>query len=97
MSRIIFHSGAAADYQAAYVWYLPRSHKAALAFEAAVSAALQRIIDGPESYALIDDCHRRCLLRGYPHSLIYRVLPDGILVVAVAHSRRASSYWKGRD
>lgn len=32
----------------------------------------------------------------YPYSLVYRVEPDGVLVIAVAHSSRSSSHWRGR-
>ncbi len=47
-------------------------------------------------YTPVDHRHRRGLLRRFPYSVIYRVEPEGILVVAVAHSRRRASYWRGR-
>ena len=36
------------------------------------------------------------LLRRYPYSMIYRVEPASVLVVAVAHARRLPNWWQGR-
>jgi plasmid stabilization system protein ParE len=95
MANVSFLPAADADYQAALTWYRARNTQVAARLEAAVADGVQRIADRPELYALVDGRHRRCLLRGYPYSLIYRVQPTGVLVVAVAHSRR-SSYWRRR-
>jgi toxin ParE1/3/4 len=96
VADVSFLPAAEADYQGALAWYQARSQSAADGFEAAVADAVQRIGDTPELYGLIDDRHRQCLLRRYPYSLIYRVEPAGVLVVAVAHSRRSASFWQGR-
>jgi plasmid stabilization system protein ParE len=96
MADVTFLPAAEADYQAAVAWYRARSPQAAAGFEAAVADGVQRIADNPELYGLVDDRHRRCLLRRYPYSLVYRVESAGVLVVAVAHSARSSSYWQSR-
>jgi plasmid stabilization system protein ParE len=96
MANVSFLPAADADYQAALTWYRARNTQAAAKFEAAVADGVQRIVDRPELYSFVDNRHRQCLLRRYPYSLIYRVQPMGVLVVAVAHSRRSASYWRGR-
>ncbi len=96
MVNVSFLAAADAEYQAAVAWYLARNPQATARFEAAVADGVRRIADRPELYALIDGRHRRCLLRPYPYSLIYRIQPTGVLVVAVAHSARSASYWRGR-
>lgn len=96
MLNVNFLPGADADYQGALAWYRARSPQAAARFDAAVMEGVWRIGDRPELYALIDDRHRRYLLRRFPYSLIYRVEPSEVLVVAVAHSRRSASYWQDR-
>jgi plasmid stabilization system protein ParE len=95
-STVSFLPAAEADYQAALAWYRARSQQAADRFEAAVADGVQQIADNPQLYALIDDRHRRCILRRYPYSLIYREEPGGVIVVAVAHSSRSASTWQGR-
>jgi plasmid stabilization system protein ParE len=96
MADVIFLPAAEADYRAALAWYRARSPQATARFEAAVADAVQRIADNSDLYGLIDDRHRQCVLRRFPYSLVYRVESEGVLVVAVAHSRRSSSYWQGR-
>jgi plasmid stabilization system protein ParE len=61
-----------------------------------MEVALQRIADSPEASPRCDDRHRFYLLRRYPYSVIYRVESGNVLVVAVAHGRRAP-YWQGRN
>jgi plasmid stabilization system protein ParE len=95
-ANVTFLPAAEQDYQEALAWYQARSVQAAAGFEAAVEVALQRIADAPESSPLGDDRHRFYVLRRYPYSVIYRVEPGGVLVVAVAHARRSPSYWHGR-
>jgi plasmid stabilization system protein ParE len=96
VADVRFLPAAEADAQAALAWYRGRSARAAAAFEAALADAVQRVADSPDAYALIDDRHRRCLLKRYPYSLVYRGVPDGVLVVAVAHSSRSPSFWQDR-
>jgi toxin ParE1/3/4 len=96
VAEIHFLPAAQADFEAALAWYRERSAKAADGFEEAVANGVQRITDQPEIYALLDNRHRRCLLKRYPYSLIYRIEPAGVLVVAVAHSSRSSRYWRSR-
>jgi plasmid stabilization system protein ParE len=94
---VSFLPAAEADYQAALAWYRARSQQAADGFEAALGDGVQRIAANPELHGLIDDRHRGCLLRRYPHILIYRLESSGALIVAVAHSRRSSAFWQGRS
>jgi plasmid stabilization system protein ParE len=39
---------------------------------------------------------RRLSLTPYPYSLVYRVLPDRVTVVAVAHDRQRDRPWPNR-
>ncbi len=50
----------------------------------------------PDMFPKYDDAHRFAVLRRYPYSLVYQVLPDRVYVVAVAHSSRSAGYWQGR-
>ena len=96
MAKVNFLPAAEADYHAALAWYRALTPQAAAGFDAAVADGVQRIGDRPELYGLVDNRHRKCLLRRYSYSLVYRIELTEVLVVAVAHSRRSSSYWRGR-
>ena len=85
MANVSFLPAALAEYQEAYAWYFARSARAAVNFQLAVDKATCKIATAPEQWPLIDDLHRRCMLRCYPYSIIYRVANGDIVVVAVAH------------
>ena len=39
---------------------------------------------------------RRSLIRRFPYSLLYRVDPDEIVILAVMHQKRHPAYWLSR-
>jgi plasmid stabilization system protein ParE len=39
---------------------------------------------------------RRVLLKRFPFKIVYEILPDEIVVVAVAHAKRKPNYWQDR-
>jgi hypothetical protein len=48
-------------------------------------------------YVFLLSAHtRRCLTQQFPFGVIYQVLTDRILIVAVAHLNRKPDYWLNR-
>jgi plasmid stabilization system protein ParE len=92
------HEEAAAEYDAAFDWYLQRSPDAARRLDAEFECALAEIARSPQRWAG-GPCHtRRFLLRKYPFLVIYRERASGDLqIVAVAHTSRKPGYWKERS
>jgi len=92
-----FHEEAAAEYDAAFEWYLERSPDAALEFDAEVDRGLKQIIQAPRRWSAGSYSTRRFLLRKFPFILIYRERESAdIQIVAVAHTSRKPEYWKSR-
>jgi len=60
-----FHGQAAAEYDAAFDWYLARSPDAALKFDAEVDRALAQIIQAPQRWAVGPHSTQRFLLRQF--------------------------------
>jgi hypothetical protein len=59
---------------------------------------IETLATTPERYGFYDDVYREAILTRYPYSVVYRIDPDGnVLVVAVAHSSREPGYWQDRD
>ncbi len=52
--------------------------------------------DQPKIGQRIEKEFRRILLARFPYSLIYRIEPERILVVTVAHQHRRPGYWQER-
>lgn len=61
-----------------------------------IEIALQDIATAPERWPIVGDKIRRRLIRRFPYSLLYRVDPDEIVILAVMHQKRHPSYWLPR-
>lgn len=90
------HPEAEAEARDARFWYAQRDAAAAERFMRALDHAMQMIVQAPERWPSYLHGARRFLTRRYPFSVVYRVLADRILVVAVAHQRRRPGYWRSR-
>jgi plasmid stabilization system protein ParE len=97
MSRIDYLLGARRDFNESFDWYATRSLQAAVRFAGSVDAALMKVAEDPIRYDRVDGVHRECPLKRFPFRLVYRVLESGILVVAIAHTKRKTRYWRNRD
>jgi plasmid stabilization system protein ParE len=91
-----FHPEAEAEFISAAVYYEDRAEGLGLAFISAVERAYQRILEYPEIGRRFGRRLRRVLVPGFPYGLLYRVEPQRIFIVAVAHLRRRPGYWRSR-
>ena len=82
--------------EAAARWYAERSSSAATGFADEIDIAIAAIEQNPDAWPQYDHGTRHYLLRRYPFSVVYRVEPRRILIVAVAHGHRRPAYWKSR-
>jgi len=96
IKTVELHEEAAADYDAAFDWYLERRPEAARGLDAEFERALREIAKAPERWARGAYQTRRFLLRRFPYLVIYRESLTGIQVLAVAHTSRRPGYWKNR-
>jgi len=96
--RIELHADAILDARNAWKWYKRRSSSAADGFMRELDPAMALIEQSPTQWPGHRYGTRRFVLRRFPFSLVYRILPDeSILIVAVAHGRRRPDYWYERD
>jgi len=64
-------------------------------FNEIVSAA-QKLCELPELWPKVRKNIRRCRLKRFPYSLLYRAGPEEIVIIAVMHNRRRPAYWRSR-
>jgi mRNA-degrading endonuclease RelE of RelBE toxin-antitoxin system len=57
---------------------------------------IERISVFPNAWHLCSPNTRQCRMKRFPYKVIYQVLNDEILVVAIAHLHREPNYWKNR-
>jgi plasmid stabilization system protein ParE len=65
-------------------------------FKIAAMRAAERLLDYPGLGPDAERGTRRSVVHDYPYTLIYRVTPEVITIIAVAHQSRRPAYWAGR-
>jgi plasmid stabilization system protein ParE len=81
---------------AATRWYLERDERVADAYDAELSRAFDQIERAPETWPSHHYGTHRFLLRRFPYELVYKIYPDVVVIVAVAHCKRKPGYWQHR-
>ena len=82
--------------EGALEWYAARDPSAAAGFLSELEHAVARVREFPERWPRIGHRARRYVFLKYPFSLVYRVSPQLVEVIAIAHHRRRPGYWKSR-
>jgi toxin ParE1/3/4 len=96
LSQLLFRPAAAADLEEAWRWYEERRQGLGDEFLAEAEAAIARILAAPLACAVAYKDRRRALLHRFPYSVVYRVLEDQIVVLAVFHAKRHPRVWRER-
>ena len=65
-------------------------------FLSAVEGAFSIIVAAPQRWPLVDNRHHRFVLKRWPFSIFYRFSQIEVVLVAVAHHKRAPGYWARR-
>lgn len=94
--RHVFHPEAGREFEEAVQYYRPRGRKLGERFAAEVKAVIQKMVENPERWRVLEAEVRRCVVRVFPYSVLYSIESDFILILAIAHHKRAPGYWRGR-
>ena len=89
-------SHAVQDLAAAEQWYLDEAPHVLASFEVEIDRAFLLISERPELYQAVESTVRRALVRRFPFSVFYRILPEWIEVIAVVHQSRDPRTWQRR-
>ena len=101
--RLELHAEARAELRSAALWYDERRPGLGDEFIAEVSAAFDRIGNGPESYPAWpgtrarDPFIRKTTVQRFPSVIAFEKHERHLLVLAVAHSKRRPLYWLRRS
>jgi plasmid stabilization system protein ParE len=91
------HPEAAREHEQQVAYYEERQLGLGQMYHSAFRAAVAMACAAPKRFKVIRPPEIRKLgLQGFPFSIIYRVVGDGIQVLALAHHRRRPEYWTGR-
>lgn len=99
MTRTVRNIRAAREeFAAAVQWYEEQRPGLGAEFYDAVVETTDRIETHPDigTPASPDQRTRRVLVQRFPYQVVYRLLPDEIVIIAIAHLKRRPGYWKKR-
>ena len=94
--RYSFHPSAEFELNEAIDYYEECRPGLGLEFAREVYSAIQRIIHFPEAWSRLSENTRRCLTNRFPYGVIYQILDEGLLILAVMQLNRKPGYWKDR-
>ena len=92
MPAIVLHTDAAEEMQTTAAYYAARAPGLGEAFLDEIEQGLRRIQEFPRLWPVYEGAYRRYLLQRFPYGLIYRIDPEEILILAVAHLHRHPGY-----
>jgi toxin ParE1/3/4 len=93
---IHFRPKAEQDVAEAGTWYEEQQPGLGARFLSQLEATLERVVDNPQMYPVVEEDIRSCGLRRFPYILYYRLLDDRIEVLAVLHGSRDPATWRER-
>jgi hypothetical protein len=92
-----FHPLAVAELNGAIDYYEELQSGLGLEFAKEIFSSIHRIILYPAAWSTLSKNTRRCLANRFPYGIIYQVLDNEILIIAVMQLNRKPSYWKDRE
>ncbi len=94
--EIKFLAPAEAEFLDAVSFYNTQSEGLGYEFAAEVNRTIQRIIQYPEAWAKLSKRTRRCRTNRFPYGVIYQIIEEMLLIVAVMHLSREPQTWRSR-
>jgi plasmid stabilization system protein ParE len=93
--RLHFHPAAFEELEAAAAWYEANRQGLGDEFFRAVTDALDLLRPYPEAGKASGETRQLTLSR-FPFRIVYRLGNGGIVIVAIAHTKRRPGYWRER-
>jgi plasmid stabilization system protein ParE len=92
---------AEAELRTAMLYYEARQQGLGLDLYARVGECMAAIALNPERFPMYEGVRsklgvRRALLDRFPYVIVYKILDDEVLVIAIAHASRRAAYWRRR-
>lgn len=97
MKALLFRPAAAADLEEASRWYENQRPGLGREFLDATEAAMRRVLATPEGYEIVYKDRRRALLERFPYSVVFRLIEDQVVVLAIVHAKRNPRVWRHRQ
>ena len=94
--RVIFHDRAEEELNEAAGYYARARPGLGDAFLDEVHRAVEALLAAPLAGAVVEGDVRWWLVKRFPYSVVYRIRDDHVRILAIAHQKRRSVYWRRR-
>lgn len=96
MKKARFVAAARREFLAEVSYYNQQQPGLGARFTAAVEEATARALAFPYAGSEATERTRKVFLKGFPFSIVFRPVEEGIVVFAIAHQARMPVYWQAR-
>ena len=97
MLPILFHPATSKEIKTSFDWYQKQVKGLGHDFIQELELVFNSVQSLPFTWPKIGQSHRRFVLSRFPFSLIYEVINEKILVVAIMNNHRKPNYWNDRN
>ena len=95
--KVEFHVETANDLNAAVSYYDRLQSGLGGALRKEVYAAISLAVSEPQHYAVVERGIRRCFVKRFPYSILFRVVaPDLVRILVIRHQRRNPEFGLSR-
>ena len=91
-----FHPSAKSELNEAVDFYEKYQTGLGLIFAKEIYTAIHRIIQFPKAWTQLSKNTKRCLTNRFPFGIIYQILDNEILIIAIMQLNRKPGYWENR-
>ena len=91
-----FHPEAELELNHAVAYYEESRPHLGMEFAEEVLQTIQRILDFPKAWQIMDGDIRRCLTKRFPFGVIYYQKNEQIIILAIMQLNREPYYWTDR-
>ena len=92
-----FHPDAELELNFAIDYYEECQERLGLEFAQEIYSTIHRVIDFPNAWQPMTSKTRRCLTNRFPFGVIYQILDNEIIIIAIMQQNQKPFYWKNRS
>ncbi len=96
MKRARFIAPARREFLREVIYYNGQDPGLGARFAAAVEEATSRALAFPLAGTPASKSTRRVFVKAFPFAVVYRPVPEGIIIFALSHHSRRPEYWQSR-
>ena len=94
--NVTFLEAAQVEFEQATAYYNQESPGLGFEFADEVFRSIERVCLNPEAWQSLSNNTRRCITRRFPYGVVYQILPDQILILAIMHLHLHPDSWRDR-